>query len=478
MSRTLILRLRSELPFLVAVAAAIALRVLVTLAFWPGFVHSDGPGYLRMAEHLRPSPDRPSGYGAALWLLAQASHAVGTITVVQHLLGLVTAGVLYALLRRWAVPSWAATLGVLPVLLDQLQLVLEQTVLSDVLFVLLLVLAVTVLAWWRRPPLAAVAVAGLLLGAATLVRVVGEPTVLAGAVFCVLVGGPWSRRLLRVLVLAVCFVAPLAAYAGWFHEYQGDWALTHASGRSLYMRSTPFVDCSKVTLPADERPLCPREPLGQRLEPSKYGWDFRHTLPPLGIPRGGPTRPLFHDFGMRAIEAQPLDYLRTVGRDIALGFWPRRENEYEYGTAEKWSFHKYLDWHGNAKIRASYAAHGGEQLRVREPIARFLDDYDEIVYLPGPLLLALLVVALAGLVVRDGPGVPPSRPLIFLLVAIGMGEAIEPDFVVEFVWRYQLPAIVLVPPAAVLAWLRLRRRPRPQPVPVDAGEETRTRVDV
>ena len=46
---------------------------------------------------------------------------------------------LYALLRRWSVPPLVATLACLPALFDAMQLSLEHSVLSDVLFDLLVV---------------------------------------------------------------------------------------------------------------------------------------------------------------------------------------------------------------------------------------------------------------------------------------------------------------------------------------------------
>jgi hypothetical protein len=457
----------------------VAIRVGVDVAFRPGFVHSDGPGYLRMVDHLYANGGRPVGYSAVLWLIAQVDRGVDAISIAQQVLGLLTAVVLYAVLRRWAVSAWVATLAVLPLLVDQMQLVLEHSVMSDVLFMLLLVLGVAALAWWRAPRLGGVAVAGLLFGAATLVRIVGEPSVLAAAVFCLVAAGSLAVRARRVVVLLVCFVAPLVGYAGWYHQSHGVWALTDASSRSLYMRTTTFVDCSRISMPDYERALCPPEPVGERLEPTQYGWNFRETLPPLVLPAGVTREDALHDFAWRAIRAQPLDYLRTVARDVALAFWPRRDNYYEYGTAQKWSFHKYIVDPYSEKAIVAYAEHGGVQPTLHQPWANFLDDYDEVVYLPGPLLFVLLLLAVAGLFVRR-PNAPPSRPLIFLLLALGMGLITVPDMVTEFVWRYQLPAIILIPPAAALAWARLRTRPEAVPTtqPDDAPEAVMDTVPV
>ena len=461
--------LRTERPFLVAVALGVLLRALVQLAFPPAFLFSDGPTYLYFTHHLTPSPDRPIGYGMLLWAVSPVTTAVYAVAVLQALMGLAAAVVIYVLLRRWSVRPWLATVATLPLLLDQMQLSLEHTVLSDVLFELLLVLAVAALAWRRTPPLRAVALGGLLLGLVTLVRVVGEPTLLAAGIFCLVVAGSLGVRLRRVLVLAVCFALPVTAYAAWYHQAHGVWALTEASGRALYMRTTTFVDCQKVELPDYERSLCPSEPVGHRLDPTDYGWHADETLPPLVLPQGVTQEDAQHDFAMRAIRAQPWDYARTVLRDVALGFAPVRSDFFEYDTADKWSFHKYVVDEPTERSQWAYTEYGGQQLSVHQPLAGVLDAYDEVGYVPGPLLLALMVVGVAGLFVRPR-GTPESRPLIFLLLSLGFGLVLVPDLTAEFVWRYQLPLVILAPPAAALAAERLQARRRDRtsrrPVPV------------
>ena len=228
---------------------------------------TDGPTYLGFVDDLTPSPDRPVGYGYLLWALAQVTRAVAAVAVTQHLLGLLTAVAVYALLRRRGVSSRVAALACLPVLLDQMQLVLEHSVLSDALFDLLLVLAVAALAWSPVPRRARRRPGRSAAGPGVVVRVVGEPALLAAALFCLVCAGSWRVRVARVALLAVAALVPVAAYAGVHDRANGSFAVTQASGRALYMRTTTFVDCTRVALPDYERTLCPREPLGHRLEP-------------------------------------------------------------------------------------------------------------------------------------------------------------------------------------------------------------------
>jgi hypothetical protein len=54
------------------------------------------------------------------------------------------------------------------------------------------------------------------------------------------------------------------------------------------------------------------------------------------------------------------------------------------------------------------------------------------------------------------PAAPRTRPLIFLTLSVAAGLMLAPAVTAQFVWRYQLPFVVLVPMAAALAVVRLR----------------------
>jgi hypothetical protein len=49
--------------------------------------------------------------------------------------------------------------------------------------------------------------------------------------------------------------------------------------------------------------------------------------------------------------------------------------------------------------------------------------------------------------------------MCLLLTLSGTIVLLVPGFTVEFVWRYQLPALVLLPAGAALAWSAIRRTP-------------------
>jgi hypothetical protein len=449
-------------------------------------VLSDGPTYLALADDLQTRTDRTVGYGFLLDALAHLSRSVWLVTAVQHALGLVTAVLLYVLLRRWSVPGGLATLACLPVLFDAMQLVLEHSPLSDVLFDLLVVAGIAALAWHRQPVVLTAALGGLLLGLAVCVRVVGQPLVVVAVLFCLWAATTWRARVLTSVVVALSFAVPVTAYAAWYHAERGIWALTESGGRALYMRTTGFVDCSKFTMPAYERPLCPAEPLGERQDPTDYGWHTPDATHGLVLPPGITYDEAMGDFAKRAIRAQPGAYAGIVARDLMLGFTGERTDHYEYDTAYKWRFDTYVIWEPTARSQEAYAAHGGDQPEVRQPLADWLAWYGWTVYAWGPLLLLLTVLAVAGLIApagrgararnRQGTATPAgrggragnrqgtvtrpgdsavTRPVIFLVLASALCLMAAPAVTAQFVWRYQLPFVILVPAAAVLAVVRL-----------------------
>lgn len=446
-------------PFLIVLGLAALLRVVVSVAFTPSLMVTDSPTYLRFLDSFAPNPDRPVGYGLLLLTpLSWFSESVAVIAVAQHVLGLVTATALYALLRRRGVGRGLATLAATPVLFDALQLLLESTPLSDTFFVLLVTLGVVVLAWRSRPGLVLALIAGLLLGTSVTVRQVGMPLVLAGVAYCLLVGRGARGRLLTAAVLAAGFVVPVGAYAAWYDQVHGVYAITDIGGKSAYMRTTTFVDCSTLDVPDYQRVLCPPEPRGERTDPTNYGWHDPRTVPRLDPPPGTSAGDAMAEFGAAAVRHQPVDYVAVVLRDFALNFDLWRGDRFEYERAYKWRFSSYVDAEPTSWTGPAYAAHGGVQQSTNQPFATAVAAYQWVGYTPGPVLLACLVAGLlaaAGVGRARGSG---TRSLVLLLTLCGAGLLLVPDVTTQFVWRYQLPALVLLPGAGALALTALRRR--------------------
>jgi hypothetical protein len=343
-------------------------------------------------------------------------------------------------------------------LFDAMQLLFEHAVLSDMFFDFLVLVAVAALAWSPTPHVGTTLLAGGLLGMATVVRVVGEPTVVLAALFLLLVAGSWRARVVHVVLVLAAFAVPVTAYAAWYHDAHGSWALSQTGGRALYMRTTTFVDCSQVQLPRYERVLCPQEPLGQRKDPTWYGWHSPDTVPKLQPPPGVSDDQAMHDFAIRAIKAQPGSYVRDVARDFGLGFVSvDRNDHFEMQTSVKWKLAKIVAYeHSSPAMTLAFDTYLGGIPTPWQPGADVLGWYGRVVYLPGPLALLLVVVAVAGVVVRRRDQRPSLRPLALLTLALPLVLVLVPDVTAQFVWRYQLPLVVLLPLSAALGWTRLR----------------------
>jgi hypothetical protein len=445
-------------PFVTALVLGAVVRVVVQIAFSPAFVYGDGPRYLDFLDTLVPYADRPDGYSLLLLypLSKLTPNVVLSAALLQHVIGLATATLLYLTLRRWGVGRWPATLAALPILFDTMQLVLEQSLLSDTLFGLLLMVVVALLGWRRRPSRELALAAGLVLGTAVTVRVVGEPMIVTALAFCLFVGHSWWGRLVPAAALLVGFAVPVGAYAVWYHQHHGVYALSEYSGEALWLRTTTFVDCSRISVPQYQRVLCPTQPLGQRLDPTYYGFHDPLTLARLKPPPGTTIYQAMGEFAKAAIRAQPLDYLRVVLRDFVLNFDVTRSDRYEYDTAYKWQFSGYVHFVETQRIKTSYSEHAGEQLHVRQPFANMLVVYQLFAYVPGPLLLGCLVLGLLGGLGVGRPRTSARRPMCLLLTATGTVLLLVPDATAEFVWRYQLPALLLLPAGAALAYTAIR----------------------
>lgn len=321
--------LQAEWVFVLALLAGALLRLCAVLGFRPIMWFNDGLEYLGVALRWQAYPVRPVGYSAFLRLLLPF-HSFALVAALQHLMGLTVAVLLYALLRHWRVPGPLATLGVLPQLLDVHQVQLEHLPMSDTLFTFLLVISLVLLGWQRRATPLAAGAAGFALALAALTRSVGLPLVILGGIY-LLIRWPGWRPLGAYALLALL---PLGSFAAWYHHEHGSYAFGAADGVYLYSRVMVFADCAAIRPPADLAVLCPQRSQPRWPVSSDYIWHasplYRlpgpRSIPPdprqLFIPqRNGPAL----KFAVRAIESQPLPYLRVGLRDFVRSFgWSRQ----------------------------------------------------------------------------------------------------------------------------------------------------------
>ena len=165
------------------------------------------------------------------------------------------------------------------------------------------------------------AVAGLLIGYATLVRSVGEPLLvvalvgmLARRVGWLRLAGPRGDRRRahrRVHALVPRYVRPVRA--------------DRVLGPFLYSRVSTFAECSKINLPADLRFLCDPNPPQDRPPAGEYIWadndlpvngkvtytplyQWSHYHPDTSLRFTATMNAKTRQFAERAIEAQPAAY--------------------------------------------------------------------------------------------------------------------------------------------------------------------------
>ena len=464
---------RTHWIFLAVLGLGLALRVVTQIAYRPALLYIDSYQYLGNL-HLDPAQtSQPIGYIA---LLLRPVLSVGNLAVVvglQHLLGLGMGIAIYALLIRLGVRRWIAVLAAVPILLDAYQLQIEQNIMSETLFEVLILAAVVLLLWTRPPPLAALATGGALFGLATTVRSVGAVLVVPAVVFALVAGTGGWQRLIRATTIGLAFVLVIATYGGYYWIKAGDVRLSRGDAYLIYGRAATFVDCRGLDLPDYERVLCPPEPLGHRLGSDEYA---HHSPYPLQVvlPPGKSRDEVLRDFGRRVILHQPLDYAKAVGTDFVKLFAFRRTTFPRDVPLERWQFqHSYPTLGHDAA--AATRTHGGGKPRVIEPLATFLRDYQlSVGYVPGTVfgiafIVGLLAAAGVGRARRSG-----LRAACLLPTLCGLGVLLAADLFL-FSWRYQLPAFTLAPLAGALGVTALTGRvtptsPRPSPAaaPPDA----------
>ena len=341
---------RQHWLFGLALAGALALRVLAMLAFRPiMWFGGDSASYLATGLRLIPDPSRVGGYALLLWVL-RPLHSLALVAAVQHLMGIAIGVLIYLLVRRHGLPAWVATLAAIPVFFDAYELQLEADAVPDIPFGLLVMIALYLLLrspGERRP--ARVAAAAFLLGVSAILWPVGL-ALLAILLAVLLVSlalpisgplsGPLSGRRTGALAVAAAILAgavPVAGYAAWFDLHEHQFSLTRSDGVFLWSRTMLFANCAVIRPPADERALCP--PSGPRIAASLYIWDGNSPL--LQMPGGrfsARTNTLALNFALRAIAAQPGGYVTAVGHDFALSFAWDRPVHPDAGIVDRYQF--------------------------------------------------------------------------------------------------------------------------------------------
>jgi hypothetical protein len=483
----------------ILLAAGLALRIAAQIAYQPALIYVDTLKYLYGAS---PGAD-PLGYTLVLRAILVFGN-LSLVALAQHVLGLVMAVALYAVLLRRGTKHWLAAVAVAPVLLDAYQVQIEQNIMPDVWFEALIVAGLGVLLWRPAVTVPLAAVAGVILGLSATVHQVGEVLIVPAAFYLVVAAGSIRRAVTTAIALAVAFVLPIVLYCGVSYVHGSQFRL--ARGQTTVGRVVGAADCAALTLPAAVRPLCPT-PAEQAkgpdwLEHSKYS-----PLAPRSIPAGENGGQLTSELTSAIKSQQPLRILGGIVRDSVRLFAVTRTPNPWVTPLSRWQFQTtyptYPHWvtlgPGNVIVvgiqRVAFGqfhfsnlkpAYGGHA-QVYRPVASFLRSYQlNGGFTPGPFLLLCTVAGVLGtllavvLQVRQArrpagaPRADRARQLALaclLFTATAVVLLLAQDLV-EFSWRYQLPAVITLPPAGILgisALLALRDRGERPPTATAGG---------
>jgi 4-amino-4-deoxy-L-arabinose transferase-like glycosyltransferase len=437
--------------------AGVLVRILTVIAYNPLFWFTDTYGYLKAAHLGRPEAARPFGYSAFLWLCSHLHLSYRGTVVLQHLMVVALAGLIYAFLVHRGVTRWIAALAVVPLALSPLLVNIEHHLLSDPVFITCYASSALLLAWWNeRPPLWACGVAGVLAAAAALTRQVGMVMVLVIVGYVVLRRFGWRR----MAVFLALFALPLLAYLFWMHETHGVYAFTTWRGKHLYARVAPIARCEKLgQLTAQERQLCDDRPLDRRPGPEGYLW-VGGQAPARSLPDKVDLA-----FARKVIVHQPFDYLSMVATDISHVFYVGQRQRAGEPCVAYWSYPGPRP--GGCRTDA-VGTRIWEQhpFRVNEPLANALRQYARLDYLVGPFFLACVLFVLFAALWHPRRGDWRLRLDALLLCLLGVGVTLGAIATANFSYRYTVALYCTLAPAAALALTHLlsQRRRRPQDV--------------
>jgi hypothetical protein len=268
-------------------------------------------------------------------------------------------------------------------------------------------------------------------------------------------------------VFGLAGLVPVLGYVMWYHATFGRWSLSGYTDRWLYARVSEFALCSDLRLPAYERALCPAHPT-PTLQ-NYYMWSLASPQWTLVPPPGKTVTQVLHDFDVRILKHQPLDYARVVLTDFAYGFSPVRGTGPENITVWYFKFQSYYPA-GTQGINHWLHRIGDAPVSVNRTLARDMHSYGKL-YVPGPFLAICLLAGLAGAVGIGRSRRSPLRVTCALFSVTALAVLAVPELLSVFSWRYQLPQLGLLPAAGALGLTALiRAREQRAAAPTDAAE--------
>jgi hypothetical protein len=484
-----------------ALAIGAVLRLVAVLGY-PGALWFAGDSYVYLGAALRPQPNlsKTTGYSLFLRLLLPL-HSLTLVVVLQHLMGLADAVMIYALLRRNGVSRKWATIATLPVLLDGYMIEDEHLIMTEALFTFLLLVSLLLIMWRPKVSWWGALIAGLLMGYAAIVRTEGAIVLVIFPLFLLIRGWGWKTLSgwAAAILMCVGILIPVGAYASWFHQRTGHYNMTMSDGYYLWGRVSSFANCAVIKPTGAQATVCPTQPIADRTPPGNYIWHAPYVHQDLNS-TGGPVNyannSLLTSFAIHAVEAQPLDYAKTVVKGVALSFGFPRINYPGAGTVYYYDFHLHYKtakhsllppnnhvWIKGGTAYQDWTSYGHQAPGVVDEIfAVPILIYQRVVFTYGPLLAVIFLVGLGGVIGVRRRGWDPRtfrlrwerRGTSMLPWITAVALLVFPIAIADFDYRYLLPALPFACIAAGLGFAPARRKVAPMP-PV-SGDQLETVV--
>jgi hypothetical protein len=421
---------------------------------------------------------------------------------------------LYALLQRRGVSRWWAALAAAPVLLDAYQLQMEQMIMPDTWFEAMVVAGLLVLLWRPQITMRTAIAAGLILGLAATVRQVGEILIIPVVLFLLVATGDWFKALRFTAALGVAFALPILGYCSFSYARYGHFWLAHSQSSIGRLVGAADCATLKLPAnvrplcptPAEQQALGP-----DALEKSGKSPLYSALLPPgahRAVLIGELKSAIEHQQPLRVAVSMLEDSLRVFAPTRQPTTWVTPIQRWQFQT----SYPTYPPWisicpgsglsaqncmvaqkalvrqdgdqllrpGGTIIVGVQYRAFGmfhayplnplfGGKALVDKPVAAFLHGYQlDGGYTPGPLLALFALAGLGGSVLglvrrrgvtgevatgdsADAASATSGLQALACLLFTGTAAILlfVPD-VFEYSWRYELPAVVTLPPAGVL----------------------------
>jgi 4-amino-4-deoxy-L-arabinose transferase-like glycosyltransferase len=454
---------RLELGLLALLLVALVPRLILQLGA-PAFLTPDSQGYVEPAlgqyngDSLGNRFKRPVGYPyfvSAIFSLAGPRLAV--VALVQHLLGLGAVGLAY-LLGRFVAGRWVGLAAGLLLALSGPQLSYEHLLLSEGLFIpLLLLLALVLIGQLRSPSWTLVLLAGLLSGLLSLVKPVGQSLLLPAALVALAPPASLARRGQRLALLLAAFGLVVLPWMVRNQQRYGQLSVGGTLGQSLAAYTMKF---SRGQFQFDG-PELPRDPdpvrrAARRLmqsgmqEGANDAQLFYQLRSQLNLSETEADR-LLLQLSVEAIARRPLVFLANLPPFFAQ-FFQRDIESFD----QLWDSQRH--WLDDPELAGLVVRPSVQQDANRGLVAATLD-----LYRPHRLNLLLPLLALLGLAALwRTPGRRPALVLLglagyLLLVHVVLNGPLPR-------YRYAVEPLLNVLVAAALgwglgwAWRRLGRR--------------------